>query len=138
MVTGIVRLVFFCQTDIFADITFNAVGTMTWTLVEPGVYLIAATIPSLRPLIRYFFKGFTLKTLYDNLLLYCNTCVFFLRKENQSVRRRTRSSVLKKIGCATSVIADNNGVRSAGFVRIDEEKGMSAGVSKGSQEDTEL
>lgn len=68
MVTGIIRLVYFFQINMFEDVTFHAVGTMTWTLVEPGVYLIAATLPSLRPLVRYFFKYVTLETLYNKLL----------------------------------------------------------------------
>lgn len=134
MVTGIVRLVYFFQIDLFADVTFNSVGTMTWTLIEPGVYLIAATLPSLRPLIRYFFKGVTLKALYDNLQ-YCYTRVFPTQKNSKGSTANMQFSSKNK--CATTVIADN-GVRSAGFVRIDEGKVMSPGVSKGSQEDTEL
>lgn len=51
----------------FADVTWYSVSTMTWTLVEPGVYLIAATLPSLRPLVRYVFKDVKLDTLYSSL-----------------------------------------------------------------------
>ena len=56
IVTGICRLVMFFRIDLFKDVTYDGVQTMAWTLVEPGVYMIAATLPSMRPLVRYFFK----------------------------------------------------------------------------------
>ncbi|KAF2464529.1 uncharacterized protein BDR25DRAFT_155204, partial [Lindgomyces ingoldianus] len=52
LVTCIIRMVNFFTTDLFADPTYNCVATMTWTTVEPGVYLMAACMPSLRPLKR--------------------------------------------------------------------------------------
>ncbi|KAF2441995.1 hypothetical protein P171DRAFT_522905 [Karstenula rhodostoma CBS 690.94] len=50
IVTCIIRIVFFFTTDLYADPTYNCIATMTWTTVEPGVYLIAASMPSIRPL----------------------------------------------------------------------------------------
>jgi hypothetical protein len=44
--------------DLFADITFNSVTIMIWTMVEPGTYLIAACMPSLRPLKQKLFPNF--------------------------------------------------------------------------------
>lgn len=52
IVTSILRLTTFFTVDLFADPTYNVVQTMTWTCAEPGVYFIAACLPSLRPLLR--------------------------------------------------------------------------------------
>ena len=41
---------------------------MTWTCVEPGVYFIAATLPSLRPLFHLVSKDANLSTLYKRYL----------------------------------------------------------------------
>ena len=46
----------FFTIDLFSDPTFNVSQTMAWTCVEPGVYFIAACLPSLRPLLRLVFE----------------------------------------------------------------------------------
>jgi len=97
------RLVFFCQIDMLANVTWNAPGTMSWTLVETGVYLIAATLPSLRPLMPFFLKGFKLKTPYHKLLGRCSR-VF---------------SAHKHLEGSTSA---GNGARLAGFVKMKDVK----------------
>ncbi|KAI9788794.1 MAG: hypothetical protein M1816_006575 [Peltula sp. TS41687] len=56
IITSILRFVNFFQTNLFSDPTFLVVQTMTWTCVEPSVYLIAATMPSLQPLVRLIFR----------------------------------------------------------------------------------
>lgn len=50
IVTCIIRIVFFFTTDLYADPTYNCIATMTRTTVEPGIYLIVASMPSIRPL----------------------------------------------------------------------------------------
>jgi len=35
---------------------------MTWCIVEPGIYLIASCLPSLRPLFKHFFKDFNIRS----------------------------------------------------------------------------
>ena len=50
IVTSIIRISLFFTTDLFADPTYNCITTMTWTTVEPCVYLIAACMPSIRPM----------------------------------------------------------------------------------------
>ncbi|CAI6339910.1 unnamed protein product [Periconia digitata] len=50
IVTCMIRIAYFFTIDLFADPTYNCIHTMIWTMVEPGVYLIAVSLPSLRPL----------------------------------------------------------------------------------------
>lgn len=131
MVTGIIRLVYFFQIDMFADVTFHSVGTMTWTLVEPGVYLIAATLPSLRPLVKYFFKDVKLERLYKKLLDR------YARAQKTAEGSSANTQFNSKSRRVATIIAID-GARSAGFVKIGERKVKNAGVSKASQEDIEL
>ncbi|KAL8665803.1 MAG: hypothetical protein Q9202_001925 [Teloschistes flavicans] len=55
IITCLIRFVSFFNLDIFRDPTWYVVNSMTWTCVEPGVYFIAATLLSLRPLILKIF-----------------------------------------------------------------------------------
>ena len=116
IVTGIIRLVYFFQIDMFADVTWHAPGTMSWTLVEPGVYLIAATLPSLRPLVRYFFKDVKLDTLYNNLLDRCSRAF--------STHKHSKGSMtnigLNSTSTHVATITTGNGAPSAGFVRLED------------------
>ena len=50
LVSSIVRFTIFFQNEAFVDGTWKSVDLMTWTLIEPGIYLIAACLPNLRPL----------------------------------------------------------------------------------------
>lgn len=52
IITSIIRLVKFCTINIQADLTFNGAQTMRWTIVEPAMYQIAATLPTLRPILQ--------------------------------------------------------------------------------------
>ncbi|KAL8638329.1 MAG: hypothetical protein Q9226_009001, partial [Calogaya cf. arnoldii] len=104
--------------DLFADVTFQAVGTMTWTLVEPGVYFIAATLPSLRPLIRHVFQGVDVSAMYKSLLdRYTQT---FSRQKYS--KDSTSDTQLNQIDRPTKTTAIDRVARSAGFVKIDEHK----------------
>ncbi|KAG8531953.1 uncharacterized protein KY384_003589 [Bacidia gigantensis] len=67
-VTGIVRLIYFFKINMFEDVTWDAVETMSWTLIEPGVYMIAATLPSLRPLLKWALKDTKISALATSLL----------------------------------------------------------------------
>ncbi|KAF2662179.1 hypothetical protein K491DRAFT_773309 [Lophiostoma macrostomum CBS 122681] len=55
ILVAVLRFVSVLKADLFGDITFSPSLTI-FTIIEPGVYLIASTIPTLRPLIRRFFK----------------------------------------------------------------------------------
>ncbi|ORY09156.1 hypothetical protein BCR34DRAFT_568876 [Clohesyomyces aquaticus] len=52
IVTSILRFVSILQINFLNDVTFLCVKTTAWTVIEPGAYFIAATMPTLRPLIR--------------------------------------------------------------------------------------
>ena len=96
----------------FADVTWYSVQSMTWTLVEPGVYLIAATLPSLRPLVRYVFKDIKLDTLYSGLR-GCWSRVFSTRKHPGV--STTNILLCPAVGGKTTVTI-GGGVRFARFV----------------------
>ncbi|KAF2266750.1 hypothetical protein CC78DRAFT_458854 [Lojkania enalia] len=52
IVTAVLRFLAFIDADLFDDVTYESISTTSWTIIEPGSYLIAATMPTLRPLIR--------------------------------------------------------------------------------------
>ncbi|CAD6582767.1 MAG: hypothetical protein ASARMPREDX12_001032 [Alectoria sarmentosa] len=51
IVSAALRMNFFFRKDVFLDPTWTAVPLQEWSLVEPGVYVIAACLPTLRPLL---------------------------------------------------------------------------------------
>lgn len=55
LVASIVRFTIFFNVKALSDGTFISAKLATWSLVEPGVYLIAACLPSLRPLLLSLF-----------------------------------------------------------------------------------
>ncbi|KAL8732940.1 MAG: hypothetical protein Q9181_003762 [Wetmoreana brouardii] len=114
MITGIIRLIYFFQIDMFADVTWHAPGTMSWTLIEPGVYLIAATLPSLRPLLRNAVTDTHLKAVYHGLLERCSR-VF---TTNKSPANSTAESGFEVFSLPTRSTTVGNGPRSAGFVKF--------------------
>jgi hypothetical protein len=52
MITSIFRSVAFFQNDPLVDGTWKSVIFLRWTIIEPGVYLVAACLPCYRPLVR--------------------------------------------------------------------------------------
>ncbi|KUJ19545.1 uncharacterized protein LY89DRAFT_780467 [Mollisia scopiformis] len=52
------------------DLTWYGVDLIIWQMVEPGVYLIAACLPSLRPLFKPVFKDFSFHSLRSRILGY--------------------------------------------------------------------
>lgn len=106
---------YFFRDDLLADATWYSVSTMTWTLAEPGVYLIAASLLSLRPLVRYVFKDVKWDTLYSSLL-YRWSRAFSTRKHSKAL---TSDILLNPaIGGKTMVTIGGGGVRFAGSVKI--------------------
>ncbi|TVY80878.1 hypothetical protein LSUE1_G005420 [Lachnellula suecica] len=51
LATSIVRFISFFRGDVIRDGTWSSVDLMIWTVVEPAVYLIAACLPTYRPLL---------------------------------------------------------------------------------------
>ena len=64
LVTSIIRFTSFFTTDAVTDGTWASVNLMTWTVLEPGVYLIAACLPTYRPLLAYIRNREPLSTLH--------------------------------------------------------------------------
>ena len=64
---AIFRFVLVMRTDLISDITWNSVQTMTWTTAEPSLYLIAACLPALRPLLKDFLHVTSFKDLRSRL-----------------------------------------------------------------------
>ncbi|KAF1973490.1 hypothetical protein BU23DRAFT_417780, partial [Bimuria novae-zelandiae CBS 107.79] len=56
IVASIVRTVVFAQTNMLEDITFTNVPLINWTIIEPGLYLLAACALSFKPLFRMVAK----------------------------------------------------------------------------------
>jgi len=70
IVTSFVRLYVFFTTDLFSDFTYLCIMTQTWTFIEPACYLIAATLPSLRPLSRAIMETAIMQSIRSRLLSY--------------------------------------------------------------------
>lgn len=51
IVTSVIRFASFFGSSSFTDSTWTSVEHMTWTQVEPGVYLISACMPTWRPVV---------------------------------------------------------------------------------------
>lgn len=56
LIASIFRFTTFFRNDAITDGTFSSVELMSWTIIEPGIYLMAACLPSLRPLAQRIFK----------------------------------------------------------------------------------
>ncbi|KAF2636015.1 hypothetical protein P280DRAFT_510795 [Massarina eburnea CBS 473.64] len=52
IITAVFRFVAFLDVNMFSDVTYLCISTTCWSIIEPGVYLMAATVPTLRPLVR--------------------------------------------------------------------------------------
>ena len=65
--TGTICLVEFILLAKRHDPTWNSNGLLIWTIVEPGVYLIAATPPFMRPLLRRASQEVKASSLYRTM-----------------------------------------------------------------------
>ncbi|MCJ1260736.1 hypothetical protein MMC22_000598 [Lobaria immixta] len=70
IVTAIVRLAVFFTTDLVSDQPWHSIKWLTMTTIEPGIYLIAACLPSLRPLFRKFFRDSDFGTIWARIRSY--------------------------------------------------------------------
>lgn len=66
IVTCIIRTVEFFTRDLFTDPTFNCIMTMIWTAIEPSVYMMAACMPSIRPLKRILMPQFSISAMLSS------------------------------------------------------------------------
>lgn len=56
LIASMFRFATFFRNDAITDGTFSFVELMSWTIIEPGIYLVAACLPALRPLAQRIFK----------------------------------------------------------------------------------
>lgn len=56
LIASAFRFATFFQNNAITDGTFSSVELMSWTIIEPGIYLMAACLPPLRPLVQRIFK----------------------------------------------------------------------------------
>ena len=57
LIASIFRFTTFFQNNAISDGTFASVDLMSWTIIEPGIYLVASCLPPLRPLIHRIAKA---------------------------------------------------------------------------------
>jgi hypothetical protein len=70
LITSILRFVNFFEVAVFVDVTWYSVPTEIWTIVETGCYLIAACLPSFRPLFGPLFNKIDFGSLGHTVLRY--------------------------------------------------------------------
>ncbi|KAF2252600.1 hypothetical protein BU26DRAFT_394231, partial [Trematosphaeria pertusa] len=63
IIASIIRTVVFARTDPLVDITFTNTALVNWTIIEPGMYLLAACALSFKPLFRMVAKALRLQSL---------------------------------------------------------------------------
>jgi hypothetical protein len=120
-------MVEFFTIDLFSDPTFKCIPTMTWTLVEPGVYFMAACMPTLRPLKRKVFNDFSFMSLITSTIGRISTRRSTSRGTTR-VSSHDGSKVLKttdiKLESTWAVSEDAStkslDPRASGFVRMEE------------------
>lgn len=120
IITSAVRLISFSQTHFFADPTYFGVKTLIWTIVEPGVYLIAATLPSLRPLLRHVVQNLEISTLFTRLQNFY-TRGFCTQRDTGDSPLAGRHSGLGGAGLTTTTACSGT-IRFTGFRKLDEDK----------------
>ena len=81
------RFVTFLQPSIFEDITYLCISTTSWSIIEPGVYLMAATVPTLQPLVRRLFHRIPQRTVSRHTTHRCTTPSFKLTVPDTPIER---------------------------------------------------
>jgi hypothetical protein len=89
-------------------------------MVEPGVYLIAATLPSLRPLLRRIVKDLEISTLFTRLRSYY-TRAFFTQRKTGDTPPTGMHSGSGNANFTTNTVGSGT-TRSTGFRKVDEDK----------------
>ena len=102
LATSIIRFVSFFKGSAVVDGTWASVNLMTWTLIEPGVYLIAACLPTYRPVLAHLLG----KTGYGS-----STAKSAYKSEKSAHSGQVESHVNLEL-------REPQGTRSAGFRRV--------------------
>lgn len=95
LIASIFRFTTFFRNDAITDGTFSSVELMSWTIIEPGIYLMAACLPPLRPLAQRFLKDTVLARLSTKRISKQNDGSYELSPVNDKPRahRSLRSEV---------------------------------------------
>lgn len=111
--TSILRFLTYNNTDAFMDTPYNAVELVTWTIAEPGVYLISACVMMYRPLLGKFNVGLLSSYIGESgpgALYSRSTPVDFKSEETSNVGGRTIALQSRNRGGGfTPLLDENNG-----------------------------
>lgn len=120
MITAIIRMVFFFTTDFFSDPTYIAATIMAWTMTEPGVYLIAACLPSLRPISGKGFQDVAFSTAYSRLVGYSSR-TFSTRQKMGDIPLAGQASFENWVDTGSHPASITKGIRIEDTVRVQRE-----------------
>lgn len=65
MITATIRFVSFLRVDLRSDVSLETPRTMKWTIIEPAMYQIAATLPTLRPILTKILSSINSMSLFS-------------------------------------------------------------------------
>ena len=105
MITSILRSVAAFEGNSITDGTWISVTLLNWSIIEPGVYLIAACLPCYRPLVSHFMKDRVASRHTENQYSAGNVMNTFIRK------KRTKESYMlhsRDEAIGINAISDNN------------------------------
>ena len=122
----------FFQTPLLEDPSFYSVKTMTWTVVKPSIYLIAATLPSLRPLIQRISKNVNYVSFFTRLQSY----FFSTQRETDNIPLASMFGGLS-VKSAKAKEEASSGASTVGFKRLEDSSNQqhlsSGGDKRGSK-----
>jgi hypothetical protein len=87
---SIIRFTVFFKTDAFTDMTWESVPLVGWSVVEGGMYLIAACLPLLRPVFAKHTPEWLKRKVSSTIKSYAN-------------KTRSRDTPMKSLTAQTSV-----------------------------------
>ncbi|OTA54618.1 hypothetical protein K449DRAFT_389073 [Hypoxylon sp. EC38] len=112
--TSILRFLTYNNTDAFMDTSYNAVELVTWTIAEPGVYLISACVMMYRPLLGKFNVGLLSSYIGESgpgALYSRSTPVDFKSEETSNVGGRTIALQSRNRGGGFTQLVDESNDR---------------------------
>ena len=56
IVIAVARMIMWFQAELFEDVTYNLASAKSWAVCEEATYMLAGTLPSLGPLVRYVIR----------------------------------------------------------------------------------
>ena len=118
MITGAIRLAYYFNTEFMVDEPWHAPGLILWALVESGMYLIAATLPSLRPLVRFLYEKFEPRGYLRNLRDRFHRALL----KRKCLEDSGSSGDVELRSTSATPISTSNGAPTAEFVKMEDVK----------------